>query len=225
MAKWLAAATVLVLALLALLWVQIHEPAAAVTPTPAAKAEATAVAPSGSPRNAAELAALAEKARELQEKGGKIDPASDAFTYRFDEQVTPKLTMQAAKCYTGGLDRVHRNQKVKLAYNVKIKDGVVSVHDVRVVESTINDQTLVDCFTREVAKVTWTDEMLPDWAQEDELVIRPERGMKKFTAENLAYEGDGPIGKLEDPGPVAASREEPIEDSISSASPPPAQGW
>lgn len=225
MAKWLAAATVLVLALVALLWVQIHEPAAAIAPAPPAQAEVAAVVPSGSPKNARELAVLAERARELQAKGGKIDPASDAFTYRFDEQVTPKLTMQAAKCYTGGLDRVHRNQKVKLGYKIGIKDGVVYVRDVRVLESTIDNPKLVECFAREVASVTWTDEQLPDWEQDDELVIRPERGMKKFTAENLAYEGDGPIGTLENPGPVAASREEPLEDSISTATPPPARGW
>src|SRR5690606_26923845 len=139
------------------------------------------------PTTPAELAAAAQKMRELQAHGGKIDPASDAFTYRFDERVTPELTMRAAKCYTGGLNRVHRNQKVKLGYNLKIKDGVVTVHDIRVLETTIHDQALVDCFGREVAKTTWRDDQLPDWQQEDELLIRPERGMKKFTAENLAY--------------------------------------
>jgi hypothetical protein len=106
---------------------------------------------------------------------------------------------------------VHRNQKTKLAMKLQIKSGVVSVSDVKMVETTINDKALNDCFLREVAKTTWTDEQLPDWQQEEELVLRPERGMKKFTAENLAYEGDGPVGKLEDPGPVAASREQPLD--------------
>src|SRR5687768_8576104 len=104
MAKWLAAATVIVLALLALLWIQIREPAAAVTPTPVA--DVAPVAASGSPSNASELALAAQKVREAQAQGGKIDPASDAFTYRFDEAVTPNLTMMAAKCYSGGLNRV-----------------------------------------------------------------------------------------------------------------------
>ena len=221
MTKWLAAATVIVLALLALLWIQIREPAAAVAPTPAREVAAAPVV-TGSPHNASELALAAQKVREAAARGDKIDPASDSFTYRFDEAVPPMLTMNAAKCYTGGLDRVHRNQKVKLGYKIQIKDGVVSVHDVKVVESTINDQKLINCFIAEVAKTTWRDDQLPDWQQDDELVIRPERGMKKFTAENLAYEGDGPIGKLEAPvGPVAASREEPIDqrDGESGASP------
>jgi hypothetical protein len=211
MAKWLAAGTVAVFALLALLWMQIREPAAAVTVTPERDVAAAALAP-GAIHNAHDLALAAQKVRDAQAHAGKLDPASDAFTYRFDEAVPPMLTMQAAKCYTGGLDRVHRNQKTKLGYKIAIKDGVVSVHDVHIVETTINNKALNDCFVREVSKVTWRDDQLPDWMQDDELVIRPERGMKKFTAENLAYEGEGPIGKLESAGPVAASREQPLED-------------
>ena len=208
MAKWLAAATVAVLALLALLWLQIREPAAAVAAAP--KQQVAQAAPTQL-ATANDLAIAAQKVRAAQEHAGKVDPASDAFTYRFDEQVTPQLTMNAAKCYTGGLNRVHRNQKTKLNLKLKIKDGVVTVSDVKMVETTIADKALNDCFIREVAKTTWTDEQLPDWAQDEELVLRPERGMKKFTAENLAYEGDGPIGKLESAGPVAASREQPLD--------------
>lgn len=210
MAKWLAAATVIVLALLALLWIQIREPAAAVAPGTREVAQAPAARPAMA--TASDLAIAAEKARAAQAQGGKVDPASDAFTYKFDETVPPMLTMSAAKCYTGGLNRVHRNQKTKLGFKIAIKDGVVSVSDVKVVETTINDQALNDCFVREVAKVTWRDDELPDWAQDDELLIRPERGMKKFTKENLEYEGDGPIGKLEDPGYVHTSREQPVDE-------------
>jgi hypothetical protein len=208
MAKWLAAATVAVLALLALLWMQIRGPAAAVSAAP--KQQVAQAAPTQL-ATASDLAIAAQKVREAEAHSGKVDPASDAFTYRFDEQVTPQLTMNAAKCYTGGLNRVHRNQKTKLNLKLQIKDGVVTVSDVKMVETTIADKALNDCFMREVAKTTWTDEQLPDWAQDEELVIRPERGMKKFTAENLAYEGDGPIGKLESAGPVAASREQPLD--------------
>jgi hypothetical protein len=208
MGKWLAAATVALLALLALLWLQIREPATAVAAPPTQVAQA---APAQTLSTANDLAVAAQKVREAQTESGKIDPASDAFTYRFDEQVTPQLTMNAAKCYTGGLNRVHRNQKTKLNLKLQIKNGVVTVSDVKIAETTIADKALNDCFVREVAKTTWSDEGLPDWAQDEELVIRPERGMKKFTAENLAYEGEGPIGKLESAGPVAASREQPLD--------------
>ncbi len=216
MAKWLAAGTVAVIALLALLWMQIREPAAAVAPAPAPQ---VAQAAPGELRTASDLAIAAQKVREAEAHAGKIDPASDSFTYHFDEAVPPMLTMQAAKCYSGGLYWVHRNQKTKLGYKIQIKDGVVSVHDVKIVETTIDDKALNDCFVAEVAKVTWRDDELPDWEQDDELLIRPERGMKKFTAANLAYEGSGPIGKLESAGHVAASREEPVD----MPEPPPAE--
>lgn len=222
MAKWLAAGTVALVALLALLWMQIREPAATVASAP--KQAVAQAAPATAMASANDLAVAAQKVREAQAKGSKIDPATDAFTYAFDERVSPMGLMNAAKCYTGGLSRVHRNQKTKLGYDVVIKDGVVRFENVHIVESTISDKALNDCFVREVAKTTWTDDKLPDWKQDDELLIRPERGMKKFTAENLAYEGDGPIGKLESPtGPVHSSREAPADerDAASGASPSP----
>jgi hypothetical protein len=206
MSRWLAAGTVVVIALLAMLWLQIRTPAAA--PVTVAAKRADVAAPVAQPA-AAGLAAVAKQVAVAEAKPHKLDPASDAFFYKFDEQVPPALTAEAAKCYQGGIHRVHRNAKVKLGYTIKIKDGVLSVADVKVVESTVNDKALEDCFVREVAKVTWNDDELPDWAQNDELVIRPERGMKKFTAANNAYEGSGPIGKLESAGDVAGSRELP----------------
>jgi len=211
--KKLIAATVGLIALLAILWLQIREPSGEVVVT--AKAAPPPPMTSDQAR-LAELRKVTAAIATTNPNPGKIDPRSDAFTYKFDEALPPALTMEAAKCYTGGLHRVHRNQKVKLGYKVKIKDGVLSISDVKVVESTVNDKQLEDCFVREVAKVTWKDDELPDWAQDDELVIRPERGMKKFTADNMNYEGEGPIGKLESPGRhVASSRELPTEEQRS----------
>jgi hypothetical protein len=208
MGKWLAAASLGVIAVLVLIWMQLQAPPAEATTTPRTPVAVAAAAPVAS-QHANELAVVAQQLATAEAKPTKLDPASDAFFYKFDEAVPPALTAEAAKCYTGGLNRVHRNQKVKLGYTIRIKDGVLSIADVKVVESTVNDKKLEDCFAREVAKVTWRDDELPDWQQEDELVIRPERGMKKFTAANLAYEGEGPIGKLESAGDVAASRELP----------------
>ncbi len=206
MTKWLAAGTVLVLALLAVLWMQIREPSAA--PVVAARKADVAAAPAQVAAQAAPVAPKAAVAAE-PDKPKKLDPASDAFFYKFDEQVPPALTAEAAKCYSGGLHRVHRNAKVKLGYTIAIKDGVLAISNVHVIESTVNDKQLEECFAREVAKVTWRDDELPDWKQDDELVIRPERGMKKFTAENRNYEGDGPIGRLDDAVDAAGSRELP----------------
>lgn len=211
MNKWLAAATVAVLALLAVLWLQIQSPADEVYVVRKADVAVAPQITSGQQR-LQELERIGAQMATAHEKAGKIDPASDAFIYRFDEAITPAVTMAAAKCYTGGLDRVHRNDKTKLSYNVVIKDGVVRVTDVKIVESTIANKAMNDCFVRETALVSWKDDQLPDFATDDIVVLRPERGMKKFNAENLAYEGSGPIGKLETTGKVAASREMPIDD-------------
>jgi hypothetical protein len=204
--KKLVLATALVIAALALLWLQVG---ATERPSTAPAKQDVATVPTAASQ-ASGLAIAAQKIAAVDaSKPQKLDPASDAFFYKFDEQIPPMLTAEAAKCYTGGIRRVHRNQKVKLGYTINIKDGVVSISDVKVVESTVNDKALETCFANEVAKVTWRDDELPDWQQDDHLLIRPERGMKKFTAENLAYEGDGPIGKLESAGDVAGSRELP----------------
>ena len=188
--KWLAALGLVVAALVVLLFLQMREDVT----VEVAKKEPVTVQPVKQVASAAPsgLADVAAKVQEAKANEGKIDINSDAFFIRFDELVPQLTTRNAAKCYTGGLNRVHRNQKVKLSFKDTIKNGVVTITDVKVVESTINDQALIDCFVREVQGTTWNDDGLPDWQQDDELVIRPERGMKKFTKENMEYEGSGP---------------------------------
>jgi hypothetical protein len=191
MKKLLAAGGVAVIGLLVLIWYQLHAPADA-APAPAPKAEA-APAPTAPAR--AQGSGLAQAAAQVAEATGKpekVDPASDAFFYKFDDLQPAMLTRNAATCYSGGLGRVARNAKLKLAFKDKIVNGEVFVTDVKIVESTISDKALIDCFVREVENTKWHDDSLPDWTQDDELVIRPERGMKKYTKENMEYQGDGP---------------------------------
>lgn len=189
MGKWLAAGTIAVLALLVLLWHELQAPAAVATiAAPVAQQQVAPVAPVVTPP----LAKLAQQAAQANAQAGKIDPQSDEFFYRFDDLQPAMLTRKAATCYTGGLHRVHRNQKLKLTFKDRIKNGVVTVEDVQIAEDTIKDPELVACFVREVQNTKWSDDALPDWVQEDQLVIRPERGMKKYTKENMEYEGSGP---------------------------------
>ena len=192
MKKLLALGGVAVIALLGLIWYQLHAPADA-APAPAPRPQA-APAPEA-PAARAQGSGLAEAAAKVAEETGKpekVDPASDAFFYKFDDLQPAMLTRNAASCYSGGLGRVGRNAKLKLAFKDKIVNGEVTVTDIKIVESTISDQALVDCFVREVQNTKWHDDSLPDWTQDDELVIRPERGMKKYTKENMEYQGDGP---------------------------------
>jgi hypothetical protein len=195
MGKWLAAGGAALIALLVLIWVQMREPAQAapVTSRPRASSPAEVARRSAA---AAGLNVAAEKIIAAREASGKLDPASDEFTYHLDEVVPANLTAPAASCYTGGLHRVDRNARIKLGYKLQVHDGEVTVQNVRIVESTLNDPQLAACFRRKVASVHWHDDALPDWQQDDELVINPERGMKKFTQENMAYEGDGPVKVL-----------------------------
>jgi len=190
MKKLLAAGAVVVLGLLVLIWYQLHAPADA-APAPAPKAEAAPAAPTERAQGSGLVQAAAKVAQETG-KPAKVDPASDAFFYKFDDLQPHLLDKSAATCYSGGLNRVGRNAKLKLAFKDKIVNGDVTVADVRVVEDTIHNKELTDCFIREVTNTKWHDDSLPDWTQDDELVIRPERGMKKYTKENMDYQGDGP---------------------------------
>jgi hypothetical protein len=193
MKKLLAIAAVIVGALVVLLWLELKAPAeAAVVP---AKAAPTPVAVATDVAKQTEQAEIAKRlAAAAKTDDGKISKASDEFFYRFDDLQPSMLTRNAAKCYTGGLHRVHRNQKVKLAFSNRIKNGEVTVENVTVVsdETTIDDPALVECFRKAVADTHWHDDQLPDYTAPDELVIRPERGMKKYTEENMKYEGSGP---------------------------------
>jgi len=199
--KLLAGLTVVVVALLVLIWLQLREtPEAPVAEKPTVQPVVTVAKADQSFHEAVEKIQKAQHAAAANE--GKIDINSDAFFVKFDDLIPQMLTRNAAKCYTGGLSRVHRNQKVKLRFKDHIKNGVVTVSDLQLVEdeTTIHDKALVDCFMREVQNTTWTDAELPDWDQDDELVIRPERGMKKFTKENMEYQGSGPDFTVRAPG-------------------------
>ena len=181
MGKWLAAGALVLLVLVILLWMQMRpqdaEPIAARAPAaPAAAEPVVAKAQSVVPADA-------EEELEVPERTGKLDPRSDAFFTKFDEVVPRELTANAAKCYERRHGSLHRNQKLTLMFKTRIAHGVVSIVDVKIKESTLNDSALESCFIQEVQRSTWKDDELPDWEQDDQLVLRPERGMKKFWKE------------------------------------------
>jgi len=193
MSKWLAAGGLVVIVLLLLLWremrptdakpvapVKSHE--LAVAPTPAA-----IEVPAALPAPAA--AEVVQPASTPDAKPAKLDPRSDEFFYRFDETIPKVLTRNAAKCYEGSHGKLHRNQKLSLRYKVKVVNGEVGIHDVTIKESTLGDSALETCFIQAVQRSTWTDDQLPDVGIDDELVLRPERGMKKYWQDNMDYVG------------------------------------
>lgn len=192
MAKWLAAGGIVLLVLLFLLWREMRPGHATSAPPKQAKPIAAEPAPSA---GSAEPSLADEIAKAAAERVGdpgnptKLDPRSDEFFYRFDEAIPKVLTRNAAKCYEGRHGSLHRNQKLSLRYKVKVVNGEVQISDVSIKESTLRDAALETCFIQQVQRSTWKDDELPDVAIDDELVLRPERGMKKYWQDNVDYVG------------------------------------
>src|SRR5690349_16204918 len=105
--KLLAGLSVVVIALLVLIWLQMREePAAPVAEKPTVQPVVTVAKADQSFQQAVEKIQKAQDAAAQNE--GKIDINSDAFFVKFDDLIPQMLTRNAAKCYTGGLNRVHR---------------------------------------------------------------------------------------------------------------------
>jgi hypothetical protein len=189
MTRWLAIGGLVTAVLLWLLWRETRSTSARPALPAAARsslASATAAALTAPAVTAEPAAAPLAPA---DGKPAKLDPRSDEFFYQFDEAVPKALTRNAARCYEGRQGSLHRNQKLILRFRTRIVDGEVQVRDVAVKESTLGDAALETCFLQEVQRTTWRNDQLPDWEQDDELVIRPERGMKKYSRRNMDYVG------------------------------------
>lgn len=196
MGKWLVAGGAAIAVILVLLWLQLGSS----DPVPATRAPRAADAPVQVAMTAARPTAPAAAAvatapasdsppAPVAAAPGKLDPRSDEFFYKFDDVVPNRLTRNAAKCYEGRHGQLHRNQKLSLRFKTRIHDGEVTIHDVTIKESTLGDPALETCFLQEIQRSSWKDAELPDWEQDDELVLRPERGMKKFWRDNVDYVG------------------------------------
>src|SRR5688572_16973583 len=140
MGKWLAIAAVALLALIVVLWRQLEaspiaepapQPAAAPAPVPASTAPVAVPAPAPAP---------VEPAPPTPPRPDKIDVESDAFYTKFLDVVPAMLSRPAAACYDNlaERDRVTRNQELSLKYKIRIKNGDVTISDVRVVKNTLD---------------------------------------------------------------------------------------
>jgi hypothetical protein len=99
---------------------------------------------------------------------------------RVEEVIPARLYGEAAQCYKGGL---HRDNKAKLTYKLRVIDGQVALADVQLVESTLGDRALERCIVERVAQASWRDDELPDMVPDaadtgDELLLRV-RGFAK----------------------------------------------
>jgi hypothetical protein len=208
MGKWLAAGGVALIIVLVVLWKQLDFTATA-APVVSREPVAEVVAPA--PSTPAPKPAEEQPAPVADVQPGKMDPASDEFFYKFEEMVVPRLTRHAVKCYDdytkSGRPALHRNQNLVLGFKHKIVNGQVTVHDVYIKKSSIShavdtkrvegfvyDPALEACFIQQIRNAGWKDDRLPDMdLEDDEIVLSPGRGMKKYMRDNIEYVGaEGP---------------------------------
>jgi hypothetical protein len=110
----------------------------------------------------------------------KLDPKSQEFFLTFDEMIAPRLTREAADCYKGGL---HRDLKIKFGFTSHIRDGRVTIRDVKVLENNLGNAELSRCMLEKVTNfASWKNDAFPDYQQEDEVLIRI-RALKKYQQE------------------------------------------
>jgi hypothetical protein len=124
------------------------------------------------------LGAPTAAATNTQDAPQKLDPRSDRFRNRIDEQIPERLYGEAARCYRGGL---LRDQKLDVEYHIHVADGNISITDVRITDTTINNRTLEECVKQKLLASHWRDDELPDLDENDDLYMRVD-GWKQYLA-------------------------------------------
>lgn len=192
MGKLLAAGSLALLALLALIWYQLRSPAEAspVVARPQAVQGSAGEAPA--PRRAAAAQQALAQIAQAQAGSDKMPLDSDEFFNTFQDVVVQVATRNAMACYTGGLRALSHDPMVRFSVKETIHNGEVSITDVQVAESTIDDKDLIACFAKEIANTHWRNDRFPEYAESDIVVIRPGALVNKFSKEARDYQGSGP---------------------------------
>jgi hypothetical protein len=184
--RLVAAAIGAVLIVLGVLLWQVTRDDAPVTAAQADSAPAVARAPSeagapggGPPRRAAPAITDArpmeiELPEDPEEFTGVFRPKTAEFWDHVDAY-PHRLLGFVSDCYKGGEDP---KAKLKLSYRLSVVNRVVQVRDVKVVESTLKDATLEDCFVRSIQGARFDDAQMPDFESPEQdpedLLIRIE---------------------------------------------------
>lgn len=112
---------------------------------------------------------------------GEIPRHSDAFWDRVDEYPRIRLMAFVADCYKGGQPP---KAKLKVTYRLAIRSHIVTMEDVRVVESTLTDPALADCMVRALAAAKFQDDEMPDFESSaedpEDMLIRIEVLTRRF---------------------------------------------
>ncbi len=117
----------------------------------------------------------------------KLNPKSERYAHRMDDQIPQRLYGMASHCYKGGSGR---DQRLDVTYHIRVTDGAVSIDDVRVAESTLTDPQLERCVLGTITNARWRDDELPDLSEEGDLFMRVE-GFSSYLAN---AEADDDVG-------------------------------
>jgi hypothetical protein len=99
----------------------------------------------------------------------KLNPKSERYAKRMDDQIPTHLYNLASNCYKGNQQR---DQRLDLTYHIRVRGSVISITDTKVVDSTLTDSALERCVRDTVANATWRDDDLPDLDEEGDLFMR-----------------------------------------------------
>ncbi len=182
MAKWIGAGVVLLVLVGALLWPsspESHRPKttqARATQGDGDTAGATNDVVRPIIRSASSPPNTPSPANEQPDAAAMIDPKSEEFLQAIEEVAPARFRGEMAKCDYRKLDP---NAKVRIHYRLRIINGQVLATDVRVGESEIEDADVQQCFVRAMQNTQWQSSDLPDYDQEEELLVRV-RMLDKF---------------------------------------------
>ena len=178
--KLLVVGAIAVLALLVVVFYGIHTQVSA-APVVTATTSTTAVTSKPIPRAPVAIANVAA----AQDATTKVNPNSDEFLDRFVERQPRAASAAAMSCYRGTTHRKTMDQWIKFSFVSHVKNGEVTFSDVKTKESRLDDRDLETCMLAAVANTHWHDDSLPDVdSYEDETVLNPERGGKKYLHDN-----------------------------------------
>ena len=186
--KWLAAAAaVVVVALGVLLWMATRDDAHAdhgeAQPVAAGGTDGSAAAGSSRkpiipprPVTTADAAPADDEPAYDAEPGVFVAGGEEMWDH-VDETYSRRWEALVADCYTGGEDL---SAKIKFRYQLTVTNHVVSMRNIQLIESTIKNKTIEECFLRAFGSVHFEDKQMPDYTTPDKA---PEQMMMRV--ENL----------------------------------------
>lgn len=186
--KWLAAAAAVVVVALGVLWWMAnrddahasHEPVAAGgTGAGTGAMPGTAHKPFVPPHPVAiaDAAPVDDDEPEYDAEPGVFVAGGEEMWDHVDESYSRRWEGLVVDCYTGGESS---SAKIKVRYQLSVTNHIVSMKNVQLIESTIKNKDIEDCFVRALGSVHFEDKQMPDYTSPDKA---PEQMM--FRMENL----------------------------------------